>query len=96
MPRHSFEPYTFDERQEDDKHFFRNSLTAWQKNNPHRLRINSDNDNEIGNAVNFIGAANCTADAGLVLSDFAGFIKLNFQLNDEWKQNCLIPLQVIK
>ena len=94
MSRHFFEPYTFDERQGDDKYFYQNSLTTWQKNNPHRVRINSDTDSEIGNAISFIGTSSSTPDAIWTLSDAVGSLKLNFKLNTEWKQNCLLPLQV--
>ena len=58
MSRHVVEPFSFDEKQKDDKAFVRASLTEWQQNNRQRVRINSDMAmQEIGNAVNFIGDA---------------------------------------
>lgn len=90
------EPFSFDEKQKDDKAMLRRSLTLWQQNNPHRVRINSDTDGEIGNAINFIGAACPTDDGGWSLSDFVGSLKLDFNSNSEWQQNCDLDIQVMK
>lgn len=94
MTRHIVEPFTFDEKQQDDKAMLRRSLTPWQKTNSHRVRINSDTDGEVGNAVNFIGIAKSAVETGWLLSDSVGHLKLRFDLNTEWKTNCSIPIKV--
>ena len=94
MTHRIVEPFTFDDRQQDDKAMFRRSLTPWQQSNPHRVRINSDTDGEVGNAVTFIGIAKSTASSDWLLSDSVGHLKLRFDLNEEWQRNCDIPIQV--
>ena len=88
MSRHAFEPYTFDEHQSHDKAFYHEVLTPWQKANPKRLRINSDTDGEIGNAVCFQGSTYANGDGSWSLSDTVGALKLDFSTTDEWIASC--------
>ena len=95
MTYRSVEPFSFDEKQKDDKAMLRRSLTPWQLSNPHRVRINSDTDGEIGNAVNFIGWALIVDFGGpWTLCDSVGSLQLDFISNDEWQQNCSISIKV--
>ena len=89
------EPFSFDEKQKDDKAMLRRSLTPWQQNNPHRVRINSDTQGEVGNAINFIGTAKSNSGIGWSLSDSVGHFHLNFDVTEEWQQNCSLPIKVI-
>ena len=93
---YAFEPYTFDEHQSHDKAFYQEALSPWQKANPKRLRINSDTDGEIGNAVCYEGLTYANADGSWSLSDSVGAIKLDFNATDDWKKDCGLAIRVIK
>ena len=95
MSRHTVEPYSFDEKQQDDKAFLRNSLTEWQQNNRHRIRVNSDTAiAELGNAVNFIGEAHEYNPKDWYLGDLASVLRLDFSCYSDWSTHCPIEIKV--